>query len=172
MKKKLVLGMLMGLFFLFAMAGSSFATTGTYAEMVGSFGSKSAQSSFGWNETPWLHLYLCDPGSWNISGTFWASPSNEYYLTASSGASQDIWLSLDSGEDFYRNTVTWDNVKELGLWNLKGVYASTLNGCTGGNCCYTTSFTVTPEPVSSALFLIGSLSLAGVAYKRRKKSSV
>ena len=167
MKKKLVFGMLIGLFSLFVLVGSSFAEDTFYVEMADGINGN-VKNTFGWNETPWLHLHL-DPGDWNISGTVWESPSQKYYLTTSGGTSQDFWVSLDFGEDVNGDDITWNSVWESGLWNLKGIYLGVPQGY---HEYYTTSFTVAPEPVSSALFLIGGLSLAGVAYKRRKKSSV
>lgn len=161
--KKMLYLLLAGLFCL-GVYGNAFAN-GSYAEMVEDTGSFVAQNSFGWNETPWLHLHISEQdASWYVSGTFWQGPNSEYFFTGSNGVSEDIWLSLDSGLDSSNNPVSWDTVKQLGDWTVDGTYVVVPNFRTGN---YSTSYTVTPEPISCVLFLLGGGSLAFSRFKKR-----
>ncbi len=130
---------------------------------VDSNGSTTVKTLFGFDETPFVHLHLPEPGL-NFASSFWESPAGPFYFTSHGPSTdQDIWFSLSN----------WNTAKALGQWNVNGgyLYAQGISEgpCTGSCGAGYTSFTVTPEPASSALFLIGSLTLAAVA--RRKKSS-
>jgi len=164
-RNRSVVILLMELFFLLLTVSSSFAVDTFYLQTADGVDGN-VKSTFGWDETPWLHLHFPLNAGFVTSSQEWTSPSLQtYYTSTSPQLTQDIWVSLDNSS--YGD---WADVKEGGIWNTDGTWEGV--GSAGGQHSYTTSFTVTPEPVSSALFLIGGLSLAGVAYKRRKKSSV
>ena len=164
MIKKIVCSLAICLFGLMAF-GNTFAIASTfYAEMADGINGN-VKTEFGWNETPWLHLHLSPVEAWTVSGSFWNSPSDEYFLTKTDSVVKDIWVSLDSGEDSAGNSVSWNSVREMGEWDIDGAYA--IAGVEQGT--YSLDFTVTPEPVSSILFLVGGVSLAAVRLRRRKK---
>jgi len=77
-------------------------------------------------------------------------------------ASGQIWLALDDA--------TWDSIKAVGTWDVSAYYsvATTDFGTPPqiSNLAGDATFTVTPEPVSSVLFLIGG---AGLVARRFRK---
>jgi len=166
--RKMTFALLVVAVFLFGAAGSAFAVVDAFevymTDANGNFTEKT--TSFGWNETPWLYVHAPQSFS-HVSASWWESPSNEYFFSATGpGSAKDVWISLNQGQDALGNNVTWADVQESGLWSVNAVAYYT----TGGIENDSTSFTVTPEPVSAALFLIGGISLA--AARRRKQKLV
>ncbi len=55
----------------------------------------------------------------------------------------------------------WDLIKEVGTWNVKATYFNSLfkKDGKGGFGCTTVPFTVTPDPISSVLFMVGGIVL-------------
>lgn len=163
MAKILIKGIIVFLFF------TAILTTNVFAGfdeiyMTDAEGSDTEKTIFNWDETPWLYVKLPD-SNLNVTVAFWESPNSSYYFTNSMGSNQEYWFSLDSGVDSSGNPVTWDDVKELGVWNINAGYFYAGGGSGEG----TASFTVTPEPVSSILFIAGGAVLAGRRYLKRKR---
>ncbi len=73
----------------------------------------------------------------------------------------DIWNSLDD----------WDNYARVGDWRLVMSWENDVLCDVGGWGSHTFNFTVTPEPVSSVLFLIGGATLAVRVYRKKRKAS-
>ena len=123
---------------------------------VGSDGSSTVKTIFGFDETPFLHLHL-PSNALNFTTSFWNAPSSASYFTSHGPSTdQDVWFSL----------VNWNTIREKGLWNVNaGVLFAQ-----GGSASDQTSFTVTPEPMSAALFVVGGLTLALAS--RRKKNAL
>jgi hypothetical protein len=112
--------------------------------------------SFGWAETPYLYVKLGMGGLSNvIFSLFYQDPQNSTQATP----------AMQSGDEYWFSPANWNNtgVKNLGAWkaDLGAHYP-------GGYLYDSQSFTVTPEPVSSALFLLGGGALALYRYKRKK----
>ena len=63
----------------------------------------------------------------------------------------------------------WSAKGEPGLWNLDVAWDDD-QGLTGFSGNDSTTLTVTPEPVSTILFLFGGAPLAAAIYRKRKKS--
>jgi len=153
MSKKIAVGFAVILFSIFALANSAFAAFDAIYT-VGFNGSTTLEDSFDWNEQPWLYLDLPYSGLtytiswWNPDGT------DTYYdnFILLSGSSDKVWHTLDD----------WLDKRQLGYWNVRADYSSHYGAGSGE-----TGFTVTPEPVSSALFLIGGVSLAAFRYRKR-----
>ncbi len=117
-------------------------------------GSTTIRTIFGFDETPFIHLHLPDVGL-NFSSSFWNSPTGTSYFTSHGpNTDQDVWFSLSN----------WTTARELGEWGVTAGFLSAQGSSGSGQ----TSFTVTPEPMSSVLFVVGVLTLA--ATTRRKKN--
>jgi len=156
MDKRIIAGLAVVLFSIFALVNSAFADF-EKIYTVGSEGSTTPKDSFDWDEQPWLYLEL-PSSNWNVTGSWWKDPDGTPYFTGSLPTTSDkIWLSLDN----------WFTVREVGQWNVSAVYfyANPEDPVGGGFA----KFTVTPEPVSSILFLVGGASLAATRLRRRKK---
>lgn len=144
---------------------SAFAISG-FEEIftTDSFESHTPKVNFGWNETPWLYLNL-PSADFNASASFWNDPEGESFLVSAFSNDDEYWLSLDNGWDSSGAPVNWSEVRRMGQWN---VYASFLYA-TGGSGTGATNFTVTPEPISSILFLIGGAALATRRYYKTRR---
>jgi len=117
---------------------------------------------------PWL--YIKTPLTTVVSGlamSWWQDdPQTITPELAFDGGvtSGQIWLALDD--------TTWDSIKAVGTWDVSGYYsvATTDFGTPpqisnlAGDATF--NVTVTPEPVSSVLFLIGG---AGLVARRFRK---
>jgi len=123
--------------------------------------SRVEKSLFGLNETPYLYLNLPDNTSsgflndFHLTGSVWTGPID---FPLPSGLefsnSEELWLTLPY----------WDLVKEPGHWDVDAAFFY-VDGMKGKG---STSFSVSPEPVSTVLFLAGGGILA-VALRRKKK---
>ena len=133
---------------------------------VGGNNSIVEKSGFGWYETPWLYTSLPENGKHGTTA-LWKSPDNNYYLTSFTGDKGKEWFSLDNG-NAVGLSAGWDSIKEAGEWNVSVAYMQfTQNG--PSTMSGATSFTVTPEPVSSILFLAGGGTLAFRRFWGKKK---
>lgn len=121
--------------------------------MTDSYGT-TPKTIFDWNEIPWLYIRLPEDG-FNVTLAFWESHdltvNNSY-----AGYAQEIWLTL--GED------KWYDIRTLGEWEIQARYTQSPYVGSGS-----TSFTVTPEPLSSVLFVTGGATLAALRCWRRKR---
>lgn len=123
---------------------------------VGSDGSTIQKTTFGLDETPWLYMHLPDlGGSLAAEATWWTAPdSSSYYAGTAPSGNQDVWIT-PSG---------WDSVKQTGTWNIDALYFTSAGKLESGQA----NFTVTPEPVSVTLFLLGAGGMLLQRSKRKK----
>ncbi|MBI5416615.1 hypothetical protein HZA55_01500 [Candidatus Poribacteria bacterium] len=141
---------------------------------VDNYGSYNIKTTFGWNETPYLYIKLPSSGSYTLlsfigQGNLGFSSNDEQYVNFSYRyfKNPEVWFSID--EEFasmYWDDMSWKDGKKTGWWYVESEY-SKINGSSSGNAY--TSYNVTPEPVSSILFLIGGVALGARQYKKRKK---
>ena len=124
-------------------------------------------------------------GWWGVSTPtvhidgWWPRYSNDGVLRISYNSSDD-WLQIDALDDIgggrleQMGSTYYGDLRQSGLSQL-GVYFAGWSegaGLSSGDA-YLQNFvvhkgTITPEPVSSILFLVGGASLAAVGYRRRK----
>ena len=164
MNKKIVVGFAVVLFSIFALANSAFAVFDEIF-MTDAYGKNNRATDeveiFGWNVQPWLYLDLPSTALtytiswWNPVGT--ETFYSDYDITE---GTDEVWHTLDDWLDE-------GGPRQLGDWEVRADYSYS-----GGTYSDTTNFTVTPEPVSSALFLIGGVSLAAFGYRRRRRKIV
>lgn len=119
-------------------------------------GSFIKKNNFGWNEQPWLYLLLPKAGLSTVN-SWWEDPNKEYHLVTAVIEEYDdeIWLNL----------ANWNTIKKLGEWNVRASYFYATGEIGAGS----TRFTVTPEPISSVLFLIGGAALVTRRYYRTRR---
>ena len=159
MRKKLAVAGLMVVLFLALVTVNCAYADFTNIFMTDSDGSTTPKSTFTLDETPWLYLELPHSG-FNVALSFWTSPGTDEFFVEGLSAGSQYWLSLDSGLDDDDNPISWDSVKQLGLWNVDAGYLYQSGNPEAG--VGTTSFNVTavPEPISTVLFLTGGTILA------------
>ena len=124
------------------------------------------KTSFDLDETPYIYVHLPKPGAHVVIG-FWQSPGGSFFVTQTPPFSTELnhWFSLNDAVD----SSSHHAINQAGKWNVGATFAySDPSFARGGG---ETSFTVTPEPVSSALFLTGGLALIA-GHRRRKKSEI
>ena len=156
--KKIILSFAILLITLF-MSGNQFAEGFSVISVNGNTSTES-MDEFSLNDTPWLYISI--PEVEDVHGTtaLWKSEQNSYFFTSYMGADNNIYFSLDN----------WDSIKTPGEWNvgvtsmqfIEGSYQMTSNS---------TSFTVTPEPMSYVLFLVGGGALAGRHFWSSRKNA-
>jgi len=172
-KKVVVLSLVAVMFAFFGAVNSSFAHT-FRVYMVDHEGSPPAPpvDTFGWNETPWLFTHV-PKGVTFVSASWWQDPGTQYSFDGSAYYFEDqnpagltgqfIWISLDQTS----GGLDWIDIRQGGTWTAD-VETNNIYGFTFGEEQRSTNFTVTPEPVSAALFLIGGISLAAARRRRQK----
>lgn len=154
-KKSIIRSLIIFLFMAVLFTNNAFASFDQIF-MTSQNGSTDIRTTYDLNETPWLYLKLPE-SSLNFTGAWWNDPDNNaHFVSQGPTTDQEIWLSL----------LDWSTVKEAGQWNVNAFY-SAANGAYGTG---STSFTVTPEPLSSLLFIVGGATLAcRCSLKSRKR---
>jgi hypothetical protein len=129
----------------------------TFLRTVGYAFSTEEKNIFNPNETPWVYVKLSssENSAVNVS---WLSPSGIGSMSQNFSNDTERWLSPQN----------WAGISQKGSWTIQANYFTP--GGSSGNA--SANFTVTPEPVSTTLFLIGSLPLAVGVYRGRRKKSV
>lgn len=162
MKSEFYKAVAAGLFCFTVFCGARESEAGTFEEiyMTNAQGSYERVEIFEWHEQPWLYLKTPEKRRGNstlINSSSWYDPNDNLIFKdiANPNRKNERWFSL----------ADWDSVKTLGTWEVEARYFNPGSIDGGGS----TNFTVTPEPVSSVLFLLGGLSLFGFEYKKRRK---
>ena len=143
-------------FGVFLSINSAFAAIDSFYT-TDSNGSTTAKSTFSLNETPWLYVKVSDAVK-NITSTWWNDPNGNSYDASLPGSTATTkWLTLSD----------WNTVKTPGNWDINGSVFYRNGVCETA----ATKFTVTPEPISTALFLLGGATLGLGAYRKRKQKA-
>ena len=170
MKKKILY--LIGLIIILSVVNgaSAFASVSSFDQIWMVKGDKetTAYTEFAWGETPWLYLRLpAAPGSfgWKSSVTSdWLFDDTWQGLSDSNVNVKSYWLRLSD----------WDTLKQVGTWTVDASYEYAKTGQPSVFGYGSTAFTVTavPEPISSALFLLGGTLLAARQYRKKRKNNM
>ena len=169
MYKKIFIGLAVLVCVVVLAAGMSFAkNAGTSGAeiidigtiyMVDSYGSTVQQNFFDLGATPWVYFELpSGAGSQNIAiQTSWNYDGElqDFFSMVVQKGTTEVWYSADD----------WDSMQALGTWCVVAQYDANSPFTSGKG---TAKFTVTPEPVSSVLFLAGSATL-GFRHFRKKR---
>ena len=139
---------------LFLAGTTAFADNYNQIFMTDANGSTTPKTNFGWNETPWLYVKLSEIAE-SITSAWWTDPNGNKYKIFDAFSTDDIWLS----------PLNWSTIKKLGEWTITAVSHLDSGTVNQGRL----SFTVTPEPVSSLLFILGGGALAGTKLMRSRK---
>lgn len=124
-------------------------------------------------ESPWLKLVL--PGNNDYVG--WDSPSRNSSVTTDwfFGDTKMFSINTNGGSDKTKDTywlspsadqlqgtgLSWNDLKTYyGAWHINASYEWKFAGNTVTGTANNIPFTMTPEPVSAALFLIGGVALS------------
>jgi len=154
-KTLLSIALLSFLSFVTVLQNASAAVLDTYT--VDSSSSTVAKNTFNLSETPFLYMKLSLS---DIAPTqsFWNAPSSTpYFEMTGPNLTLERWHSLTD----------WSTRKEAGEWTINSNVFYT-GGTTGTSVA---NFTVTPEPISMVLFLIGGAPMAVSLYRKRQKSA-
>ncbi|VAX35654.1 hypothetical protein MNBD_UNCLBAC01-1739 [hydrothermal vent metagenome] len=120
------------------------------------FPDETPKNKFDFTETPYLFLEL--PEGENLAEftvSFWQGTNNQTSVITIGASETKRWTTPNN----------WDIVKEVGDWTIN---ASWFNSNTNNSGVGSTTFTVTPEPVSTILFFVGGVPMAFRLYKRRR----
>ena len=132
-------------------------------------GSDAVKAVFGWDEKPFTFFWfdasqggdainpaltLQVTNVWKHEGTIIGTQTDNFAGTPGVTTLKD-WIGLD----------TWSGVRQTGNWTVDSTWGY-VNGT--NPMCATSSFTVTPEPFSAALFLIGGLAIASRKFFTKK----
>ncbi len=164
MYKKIFIGLVVLVSAVSLAPGTSFAKTGSEVDigtiyMVDSYGSTTQQDVFALGVTPWVYFEIpSGVGSRNIAAQtswYYEGELQESFPVLIREGTTEVWYSLD----------TWESYQSVGSWCVLAQYDATSPYTTGKG---TAKFSVTPEPVSSVLFLAGSATL-GFRHFRKKR---
>jgi hypothetical protein len=129
----------------------------TFIRVVGSAFSTTEKTVFAPSETPFLYVKLPAAGN-SVVNSFWSGPQGSLDFTRNFSNGDERWLS-PSG---------WNTPADAGEWEIGANYFFP-SGASGSG---SVNFTVTPEPVSTALFLAGGVPMAWGLYRRRKYAAI
>ena len=137
--------------------------------------------SFALNEQPWLYIHI--PGQFDgmtdwrpIVNSAWFYLPDGFFTLSSLRATKGDTGATNTVRDFWLTPGNWNDIKAPGIWGILGNYIyltppyGSVNKQFGSSSTFFSVTTVTPEPVSSSLFLFGVGALAVKKLRSKKKS--
>lgn len=126
--------------------------------------SKTPKTFFALGETP--YLYIGFPSSfanlWKTDGSLWKDPDGLIKgLTVDLKANLKNWYKLSN----------WDSVAKPGEWTVDASYAA-VGWCVLKKGCEKMTFNYAPEPISSALFLLGGAAFGIGRIRKLRRNKV
>ena len=158
MKKSLtLLSILFFTIFFFLPVGTAHAITVGFVDLftVDSPVSTTPKNFFGPGEEPFLYMNVAIPDG-TIANTIsgWNDPDGlGYFSNSELSTNTERWASLSD----------WNSVEKVGTWTVHANYFDSA----ANNIVESTNFTVTPEPATMSLFLLGGIPMM----LRRKKTN-
>ncbi len=127
---------------------------------VNGLNSRTTQTSFGWDEIPYLYVKLSEAGAASIRSS-WLSPLSKEYLRSKN------LLASNTITEFWLTPVSWQDKRTAGEWTINGsLFESSASNAVLDS--RTTSFVITPEPGSLILFGIGGIPLVAHILRRHR----
>ena len=131
---------------------------------VSAAGSQIANSVFGFNQTPYLYLEVLDAGISSHATIF-----SDWKFSSTILDSENA-VGGNNVKKFWLSPLNWNSIKQVGQWDVDASYRVNV---TSNNQLMrfgsgTAKFTVTPEPVSASLFILGAGALAARGLRKKK----
>jgi len=143
-----------------ALSTNSFAADnddGVYT--VASAGSTEFVGTFALNQKPWLFVKANDALN-PIPRSKWFDPTDDKFKTTQTLAgAEGFWLSFADND--------WSSITKKGEWSIKALEGKGEDKKKIGKA----HFIVTPEPIGSALFMIGAGALGMIKRRRSRKKA-
>ncbi len=119
-----------------------------------------AVATYNWNQSPWL--YFLSPSSvltysvswWDYTGDIFKTPSVE--ITSGTG---NVWHG-------FSNFADWAAIRKTGDWAVRADYSHANGYGSTGEVPF--KINAVPEPLSSALFLLGGGAIAVLKLRKKK----
>jgi hypothetical protein len=132
---------------------------------------------FGWDEQPYSYLFI-DRDSFDTIPEVLDIKWQWFYVDDLYYEEHYFYFPWNESTDEEGNFRIWESpqywlsMREFGDWSARVVWRAEIEGNWTGYRWRSFDFTVTPEPVSSILFITGGAILIGRRYLRRKKYNV
>jgi hypothetical protein len=163
-----------------AASGTAFAQEAAFSTALKDGASWIDQDVFTLAQKPWLHISVPETDfyqDWTMSFWNYPAPGASTFLSNNFSAYAEYEKVGDSDIYLSFNDDVWGALTKVGEWNISA--STTLFTSSGSPYYWTTlkayswdvDFTVTntPEPISSALFLLGAGALGLKTYRSRNK---
>jgi len=175
MKKRILITLAIGIFCLY-FANNVFAEveysweeyTGGFFRLENSAGIEKYE--FGLNETPWVNIFI--PEEYFGGDSYYLSVIGEAWDKDGTRmqSSFSFWYGGDDGDfTLHEPFKNWDRIKGVSdnwTYNWKLIRI----GKPASYAYASADFSVTPEPLSSILFLVGAAPLAYFRYRKKKSA--
>ena len=125
--------------------------------------STTPKTTFGWDETPFSFIQF-DRDDLNINHPLELKWTWHHEAEKVAKESAEIFSFPNNPVSIWNSLVDWNDVKQVGDWSVRVAW----HNRTQGGDHETLDFTVTPEPLSAGLFLIGAPLLAAGVVRRKK----
>ena len=135
--------------------------------------STTPKTSFPLTETPYIYLEF-DKSSFNLNEPLYISWIWQHTDDTTPSAFEAQLFPTSSASDplqIWKTAANWDSIKKTGDWTIQSIWWNPSNGTAkGGLGAGQATIAVTPEPVSTILFLVGGgvFGLAGWRKKSKK----
>ncbi len=126
-------------------------------------------TSFDFNTTPFAYIGF-DANNLNTTGPLELTWSwyvdNDIFMASESQRIDDFSAGLI---DIWNAPDNWNSIKQVGDWKTAISWENRVMGGKGGWGSQLVNFTVTPEPASAFLFLLGAGAMGLKFYRRKRK---
>jgi len=134
---------------------------------------RTLRTEFGWDDTPFAYFFvdkdkfLPQPTELDFKLT-WLYDGEEQSMERFYHLSWDNNLGSAGNFRIWEAPGQWDSIKQVGDWQVRAAWSANIDGEWTSNYIRTADFTVTPEPISAVLFLLGGAGMAVLRKSRNK----